>query len=402
MMRWLETVALGFFVYELTGSPFWVAFVGFLRLLPMLALGALVGMVADRIDRRLLLISAMALLVTTYAALSILGLTDRIMLWHVATGAFLAGLVWTVDFPVRRAMIAEVVGPERLRTAMGLEMATSNFSRVLGPLAAGAFLATVGMAGAYLTGLALFIVCMAMAFTLVYRSPATQAAAAKPLENLIEGFRYVRSDAVIVTTLVITVAMNVFAFPYAHMVPVIAEETLGVGAIGLGLLFSMEGAGATLGALLIASKAKQRHYTRAYLYGSILFLIGILVFSRAPWYPLALALLFVGGFGMAAFGTLQTIILISTCPAEVRGRVLGVLAVAIGAGPIGALQIGLVAGFLGAPMAVMITAIAGIASIAVSVVLYPAFLRVQDFTGLRGVPHLSSDQARSRTAITRM
>ena len=89
-------------------------------------------------------------------------------------------------------------------------------------------------------------------------------------------------------TLAITVAMNMFAFPYNHMVPVIADDKLGAGALGLGLLFSAEGAGATLGSLLIAARAKPQHYTRVYLYGSLLFLVAILVFAFAPWYALAL------------------------------------------------------------------------------------------------------------------
>ncbi len=165
VMRWLETVALGFFVYELTGSPFWVAFVGLVRMLPMFVLGAFVGVIADRFDRRLLLMGAMGALAVTYAALAVLAITGLINLWHVLAGAFVAGMVWVTDFPVRRAMIAEVVQPQRVTTAMGLEMATSNFSRMLGPLAAGGFLATVGIQGAYIAGVVLFVFAFLMSAT---------------------------------------------------------------------------------------------------------------------------------------------------------------------------------------------------------------------------------------------
>ena len=191
--------------------------------------------------------------------------------------------------------------------------------------------------------------------------------------------------------------MNAFAFPYSHMVPVIADEKLGAGALGLGLLFSAEGAGATLGSLLIATRAEAKHYTRAYLFGSLLFLLAILMFAIAPWYALALALLFVGGFGMAAFGTLQSIIIITSTPPEVRGRVLGVLAVAIGTGPIGALQVGLVANWLGAPTAIMATAIAGIASLVVAAVVFPRYLKTHSFDGIAEIPDQQA-QPRSRKA----
>ena len=394
VMRWLETVALGFFVYELTGSPFWVAFVGLVRMLPMFVLGALVGVIADRIDRRLLLMFAMGLLAVTYAVLAVLAITERIDLWHVLTGAFVAGMVWVTDFPARRSMIAEVVQPHRVGTAMGLEMATSNFSRMLGPLAAGGFLATVGIQGAYIAGLVLFVSAFLMAATLNYSAPVRARSAVQPLTNFVEGIRYIRSDAVVVMTLAITVAMNMFAFPYNHMVPVIADDKLGAGALGLGLLFSAEGAGATLGSLLIAARAKPQHYTRVYLYGSLLFLVAILMFAFAPWYALALGLLFIGGFGMAAFGTLQSIIIITSTPPEVRGRVLGVLAVAIGTGPIGALQVGLVADSLGAPLAVTATAVAGIVVVAGAVVLYPKYLKVSSFDG---IVDLTDQQAQPRS-----
>ena len=397
VMRWLETVALGFFVYELTGSPFWVAFVGLIRMLPMFVLGAFVGVIADRIDRRLILISAMGLLAVTYAVLAALAITDRIDLWHVLTGAFVSGMVWVTDFPARRSMIAEVVQPHHVGTAMGLEMATSNFSRMLGPLAAGGFLATVGIQGAYIAGVVLFVSAFLMAATLNYQAPVRARSAVQPLTNFIEGIRYIRADAVVVMTLAITVAMNMFAFPYNHMVPVIADDKLGAGALGLGLLFSAEGAGATLGSLLIATRARPRHYTRVYLYGSLMFLVAILMFAFAPWYALALALLFVGGFGMAAFGTLQSIIIITSTPPEVRGRVLGVLAVAIGTGPIGALQVGLVANWLGAPIAVIATAVAGIVVVGGAAVLYPKYLKVDSFDGIVTTPENQS-QPRSRKA----
>ncbi len=397
VMRWLETVALGFFIYELTGSPFWVAFVGLVRMLPMFVLGAFVGVIADRFDRRLLLMGAMGSLAVTYAALAALAITEHIKLWHVLAGAFVAGMVWVTDFPVRRAMIAEVVQPQRVGTAMGLEMATSNFSRMLGPLAAGGFLATVGIQGAYIAGVVLFVFAFLMSATLNYSAPVTARSAVQPARNFIEGIRYIRSDAVVVMTLAITVAMNAFAFPYSHMVPVIADEKLGAGALGLGLLFSAEGAGATLGSLLIATRAEAKHYTRAYLFGSLLFLLAILMFALAPWYALALALLFIGGFGMAAFGTLQSIIIITSTPPEMRGRVLGVLAVAIGTGPIGALQVGLVATWLGAPAAIMATAIAGIASLVIAAVVFPRYLKTHSFDGIADMKDQQS-QLRSRKA----
>ena len=153
---WLETVALGVYVYELTGSAFVVGFIGFLRLMPLLLLGAFIGTIADRANRRLMLAAANITLALVYLTLGLLVLLDRIELWHIAAGALIGGMLWATDFPVRRAMIADTVPPDRMSAAFGVDMASSNFARVIGPLVGGVFLQTIGMQGVYFLGSALF------------------------------------------------------------------------------------------------------------------------------------------------------------------------------------------------------------------------------------------------------
>ena len=385
-MRWLETVALGAFVFQLTGSPFAVGSIFFFRMIPMLALGALIGIIADRANRKYLLVVAMSSLSVLYAGLAVLVLTDHIEYWHVALGALGAGTVWATDFPVRRALIGDVVGHDSVRTAMGIDMATSNFARIPGPLLAGVFLATVGMEAVYLMGAALFGIASLVALTLPYTSPPRVDDGGRPFGHLVEGLTHVRRDRLIVTTLVITVIMNVFAFPYQSMVPVITEESLGVGSLLLGVLVSVEGMGATLGAVLVATRVRQQQYTKIYVLGSALFLIMVIAFTRVSWYWAALPLLFVGGFGMAGFGTMQSIIVISATPSEVRGRVLGVLAVTIGTGPIAALALGALAQGIGATDAVLAMALTGVVALALTVALSPHFLRARSFEPRSTVP----------------
>ncbi|MYF79722.1 MAG: MFS transporter [Chloroflexi bacterium] len=133
-MRWLETVALGVYVYDLTESAFLVGFVGFLRMAPMLFLGAFIGAFSDRVNRRAILAATNIFLASVYLTLGLLILTDRIELWHVSAGALVSGVVWATDFPVRRAMIADIVSADRVSSAFGVDMASSNFSRVIGPI----------------------------------------------------------------------------------------------------------------------------------------------------------------------------------------------------------------------------------------------------------------------------
>jgi MFS family permease len=375
-MRWMETVALGIYVFELTGSPFWVAIVGFLRMVPMLLLGPTIGLIADRANRKILLGSTMAVLSVVYVVMGLLVITGLIELWHICVGATLAGVMWSTDFPVRRAMIGDAVGAHGITTAIGMDMATSNFSRVIGPLGAGAFLATLGVQAAYFTGAILFAVGSLLAFSLPYVAPvSTSGSSSGYFANLAEGLRHVRADRIIVITLIITITMNVFGFPYQHMIPVIGAETLKVGPLLIGLLLATEGLGATTAALIIALKARPGGYTRIYAFGSVVFLVAILMFSLSPSYWMALPALLIGGFSMAGFATMQSIIIITSTPAAIRGRVLGVLAAMIGTGPLGALIVGGLAVAWGASNAVTAIAAAGLVLTVLPLVVWPAFLR---------------------------
>lgn len=377
-MRWLDTVAVAAFVLQLTGSPFDVALTFFFRMIPMFALGAYIGAVSDRLNRRMILIIAFSTLSLIYALLAVAVVTDVIQVWHVYLGALMAGGVWATDFPVRRAMVSEVVPRENLSTAMGLDLATSNFMRIPGPFLGGFLLDAIGMDAVYTMGAVLFLIGAVIAFSLDYKPVKRPITSIGPFKNIVEGVRYIRRDSMIVTILVITIIMNMFAFPYQSMVPVIAERTFGVSNTLMGLLISAEGLGATFGALWVASRATPASYSRIYFWGSILFLLMVLSFSRVPWYGVAIPVLFVAGFGMSGFGTMQSIMIISTTPAEMRGRVLGVLAVTIGTGPVAALAVGTIAETAGAPAAVMTIAIGGLILLGITALLSPGFLKFRD------------------------
>ncbi len=382
-MRWMETVALGIFVFELTGSPFWVAVVGFLRMIPMLLLGPTIGLISDRVNRRILMGSTLGTLSAVYVVMFVLVVSGKIELWHICVGATLAGVMWATDFPVRRAMIGDAVGSEGISTAIGIDMASSNFSRVIGPLGAGAFLATLGVEAAYMTGAILFAIGSVLAFSLphVERSSVRRESAGY-FANLSEGLKHVKADQIIVVTLLITIVMNIFGFPYQHMVPVIGAETLKVGPLLIGILLATEGLGATTGSLVIALKARPGGYTKIYSIGSVLFLMAILGFSLSPNFWMALPILLVGGFSMSGFATMQSIIVITSTPTEIRGRVLGVLAASIGTGPLGALLVGGLAVWWGASNAVTAIAIAGLSLTILSLLIWPSYMRQAVTSGL--------------------
>ena len=376
-MRWMETVAIGIFVFELTGSPFWVAVVGFLRMLPSFLLGPMIGLISDRVNRKKMIGVTFGILAAVYAVMAFFVVSDQIELWHVCLVATVAGIMWATDFPVRRAMIGDAVGESGISTAIGIDQASGNFARVIGPLGAGAFLASIGVEAAYITGAVLFSLGSILAFSLPSSKAAKQIASnsAGYFANLSEGLKHVKADKIIVVTLIITVVMNIFGFPYQHMVPVIGAETLKVGPLLIGVLLAVEGVGATLGSLLIALSAQPRRYTKIYSIGSILFLTAILLFSLSPSYLIALPILLIGGFSMSGFATMQSVIVITSTPAEIRGRVLGVLASSVGTGPFGALLVGVLATWWGANNAVTAIAVAGLTFTLIALVVWPSYFR---------------------------
>jgi MFS family permease len=133
VLRWVELLAVSIYVLQTTGSPFLVALMTFLRMAPMFLFGVPAGALADRYDRKHLLIIGLLVLGGAAAVLALVAFLDRIALWHIALGTFLNGMFWASEFPGRRIMLGEIAGPLRLSRAMALESATSNATRMLGP-----------------------------------------------------------------------------------------------------------------------------------------------------------------------------------------------------------------------------------------------------------------------------
>ena len=379
IMRWIETVAVSVYVYDLTGSAWALALVSFFRALPMLIFGIFLGAIADRVNRRVMLIFFMALIGVTYAVLGTLVITHHIRLWHIYAGTFIVGMSWATDFPVRRNMVTDVVGRQRIAAAIGIDQATMNIARIVGPTISGAFVQWIGVQAAYFTGAVMYGGAVLIAASLSYRQatrPATGVVS--PLVNIAEGIRYVRASDLIVPVLIITVIVNVFAFPYTFVVPAIAKENLHIGPVMLGVLTSVEGIGATLGSVLIATRSLPGHYTRIYVFGACLFAAMVMAFSLADWFALAMPMVFLAGLGMSGFGSMQSIITLNATPPEMRGRVLGVLTVCIGSGPIGALQIGWLAEQFGAQTGIAIIGATALVLMLLTMLLYPRFIRVRE------------------------
>lgn len=379
-LRWLETLAVGVYVFQVTRSPSTVALMTFIRMVPMLVVGLPAGAIAERFDRRTLLVGGLAMLAVVSAVLAALSYTDNLALWHIALGAFVAGTFWTTEFPVRRIMAGEIVGASRLAGAMGLEAATSNATRMLGPLFGGLLLDVVGLAGAYLMSALFHALAALTVWPIAYRAERARATPPRILTGLAEGLAYAWRDRIVLATLLVTVIVNLWGFAYISLIPVIGENRLGLSAFWIGVLMSSEGLGALLGALAVGSWAVARNYGRIYVGFSFLFLAMVVLFALSPSFPLSLAALLLSGIGISGFSVMQSTIMFIVAPVEMRSRLMGALTVCIGAGPLGMLHVGYLADHVGAPAAVAIIALEGLIALAMLVWFYPEFRRRQMFT----------------------
>jgi MFS family permease len=362
-VRWLEMLAVAVFTYQHTGSPFIVALLTMLRMLPMTLFGALIGAAAERVERRTALVFVVLSMLVCSVTLAALAWSGALQVWHLALASFFNGFTWTTDNPVRRTMIGEVVGSERMSAAMSIDVGANNASRVLGPTLGGLLLATFGIGGAFAVSVAGYMAATLVALRVQHRNPPVAPTAAGILERMIEGLLLVRRDRRLSGTMVITVIYNTFGWPFTSMIPVIGQDNLQLGAAGIGFLASMDGVGAFCGAVLIAICARPRHYARLFVGGVAIYLVMLPVFALTPHPLLAGSVLLLTGLANAGFSIMQATLVYLAAPPEMRSRVFGVLSVCIGIGMIGFLHLGWLAGMIGATWAIVTIGVEGFAAL---------------------------------------
>ena len=362
---------LAWVILQETGSPFLVALVGFFGMFPLLAFGAFGGVLADRMNRHTLLLSTQILNLVAAVFMTILLLTDMFVFWHSYIVVSASGLGWAFDMPSRRAAVHDLIGRAGVTNGMALDSVGMHASRMAGPALAGGLIALIGVKGGFFVIIGFYLIAIAFMALLKLPNPRNSVVSRSIARNLAEGFSYVRGNRVILATVVITVLMNLLLFPYMQMVPVIAVEILQVGPGLMGIMMGADGLGAIIGSISIASAGRLRHHGRVYLGGSIIGLVMVMMFAGSNVFALSMLILFLLGLGTAGFGTMQSTIVVIAASEDMRGRALGVISLAIGAGPIGALLIGAVAETTSPPMAIAMFAALGLVTVGAVGILMP-------------------------------
>ena len=343
VVRWLEMLALALFAYKLTGSAFVVAMLTMLRVLPMALFGTLVGAAAERSDRRHVLTAVVAISILVSLTLAIVATVGTLAVWHLAAASFISGVVWVSDIPVRRMLIGDVVGVERIGSALSIDTATNNGTRVLGPVLAGLLLSEFGISGVFWFSVALLVSCLFAVTRIGMRKDKPASAPASIVDSVREGLRWLRGDSRLTGVYLITIIFNIFGWPAISMVPVIGTDHLGLGPKGVGVLTAFDGLGGLFGALLIARFAPVAWYGRIYTGAVAMYFAMMMCFAASPLVSLAATALFFTGLFQGLFAVMQTTLVYRAAPIEMRARLLGVLSVCIGTGPIGFLYLGFLA-----------------------------------------------------------
>lgn len=372
-------ITAAWLVYELTAPPLNVAFMlgvlGFCRTIPMLVFVLAGGITADRLGRRRMLVITNGASATVAASFAVVALVGWLNVWLVLLAATLLGCAMAFNRPAHQAFIRDLVAIGSLQNAVALMALMQNVLRIGAPLLAGVLLATGSGSAPLLIAAGGYA---AMAFlVLTIRAPHQSVPGASVFASLGEVFRYIRSDRLVMTLLLVETIPGLFALHYLALLPIFADSIHGRGAGGLGVMQSLVGIGALSGALLLTLMSGMRH-RGVLLIGAITsFGVALIVFALTESWTLALAMLALAGFSDALYILTINGLLLGRAPEHLRGRVMSVFTLAdIGMTPIGSLMVGGVAGLVGAQAALATSGSVVVASILGVVARFPRLRRV--------------------------
>ena len=367
-MLWLEVLAAALFTLQATGSGFAVAVVSAARSLPLLAVGALVGVISDAIDRRRIVVGGLLLSAVAAGAVGLLASLGVLRPWHVGVAALLSGLVYATEMPARRRMIAESAGPRLTPRAVAVDSMTSYATRCAGPLLGGVAYQRVGLAGAFLMSAAFSLAAAAVVAGIGGGQVVRRLSLAAAMRDLRDGLAFARRSRGIMTLLGVTVATNLFGYSYTALVTPIGKLVFGLSPEMIGVLAAAEPAGSLLAGSLVALYPLPGRPLR-WLAGGAAGLFAALVAASllghaATPVPPVLAMLFLGGIGVAFYNIQQTTIVMHDTPPALRSRVMGLVTVCVGCWPLGMLLAGALIAPLGALGALAALGLGGLAGLA--------------------------------------
>ncbi len=340
---WLQEVAQSWLVYTLTGSTVLLGLTAFLAGVPILLFSMLGGVIADRMDRRKLLLLSQYTQMASAFLLALLIFTGRIQIWHILVAAFVTGLAQAFGGPAFQALIPSLVEPIHLPNAIALMSIQFNLARVIGPVIAGFTMQWAGATACFaLNGVSFLAPILALQIVEVAFVP--KKTDERLLASLRDGVQFVRRHASMAGLIVLAFSSTALGVPLVTFLPTFAKDVFQMGPQGYSTMLAASGSGAVVGALVVAWMGHIAHKGRAALLMLIAMGVFVVEFSHSPWFLLSCVCLFLGGVALVSVFALINSLVQLLAPEEMRGRVMSIYNVAFRGGmPLGNLVTGFVA-----------------------------------------------------------
>jgi MFS family permease len=349
---WGLVVALGVQVLELSDSKFLYGFVTANLSLPFLFIALPAGVVADRVDRRRLLSFTRGALTVLMIALSVLTLFELINVWSLALIAFLAGSGFAMDLPARQSLAPDLVEPHEVTQAIATNQLVFTGSTIIGPAIAGVIIGVGGAGTAFLMAAVGNVVMWVMVRMMRFPPRPEREGNRSVLGEMAQGLGYVWRNPILQPIMLLSACLAVFGQPYQSFLPALAKDTLNLPVGRLGLLYTAGGAGSIAGSVIVASLANIKRRGRLVLGAPLCFGLLLIALSFSRSVPLVLLLLLLTGLANSIGGTMTSSILVTTAPAELRGRVMSINVLVFGLSPMGNLILGALADRTDVPSAI--------------------------------------------------
>ena len=375
---WMQQVAMGWLAYRLTNSAFWLGFINFSARIPIFVLVPFAGVLADRWNRRRILVITQTLSMVQALALAALVITNLVQVWHLVALSLFLGLVNAMDTPARQAFIVDMIERKQdLGNAIALNSTIVNGARLVGPSVAGLLIAAVGEGWVFLiNGLSYVAVIIAL-LAMVIPAQKREARETRVLAELMEGARYVFGFAPMRSILLLVSLVSLTGMPYVVLMPIFAKNIFHGGPHTLGFLMGAAGTGALVGALILASRRSALGLDRLIVWACLMFGGGLAGFAFSRFYWLSLVLLALTGFGMILQLASSNTVLQTLVDDDKRGRLMSFYTMAfMGMAPFGSLLAGSLAAKIGAPDTILVGGVASILGAAWFAARLPAMRRL--------------------------
>jgi MFS family permease len=375
--RWADMVVIGWLTLELTDSPLMVGIVAGAKMAGYVA-APFMGVVADRMDRRVLLVAAAVVNLALSILMLVLFAGGWLELWHVIVLALIGSLTWALDNPTRQAFVPDLVRREDLTNAIALNSVAVEITVVVGPALGGILIPALGMAGAYGLIAVIYLIDTVVLLRLKDTKRTLAVEHETPMRSLIGGLKYVWSNQTVLMLLVIACLLNLLAAPYRYaFLPLFARYILDAGAAGYGMLTAMAGVGALAAGLWVVSLGNFSRKGRLLIWSGLAWPVSLLLFALSTRYSVSLALIFVAGLTQAIVWTVIATLILANTAQSMRGRVMGLRAGVVVSLPIGNLLAGAAAERLGAPFAQGAYAVSAMVMMLGIVLMVPSLRRLQ-------------------------